>query len=94
MIYVTSFVASSGLTEVFCLPMLNGMTVAEIIEKLGGAPALAEELHVVPSAVRNWRRLNAFPPRLHMPITNLARQRGIHLDDAMFRELTAQERVA
>jgi hypothetical protein len=71
----------------------KSMTVADAIEAMGGTNELATALGVVPSAVRNWRRLNAFPPRLHMQITNLARGCDLALDDSAFRELTAQERV-
>ena len=70
------------------------MTVAAVIKALGGTNRLAAELGVVPSAVRNWRRLDAFPKRLHMDIRRIARRRRVRLDDALFRELSAAERQA
>lgn len=69
------------------------MTVAEAIDALGGTNDLAAALGVVPSAVRNWRRLNAFPPRLYLEIANLARRKRVSVERALFRELSGPERA-
>ena len=67
-------------------------TAAGAIEALGGTGAVAADLDVGMSAVRNWRRNNAFPPRLYLPITDLAQRRGVEVDRSLFRELSGEER--
>ena len=70
------------------------MTAAEAIEALGGTGALATALGVVPSAVRNWRRVGVFPPRLHIAITEMAERAGVTLDRSLFQERTGSDRAA
>lgn len=72
---------------------LVAMTVAETIDALGGTNALADALGVGPSAVRNWRRLNAFPPRLYLRISELASLSQIRVERPLFRELSGEERA-
>lgn len=69
------------------------MTVAELIEALGGTNVLAEALGVVPSAVRNWRRLNAIPKGQYYDISQITEAAELPLDRSLFRELTAAERL-
>lgn len=73
--------------------MSDILTVAKAIEALGGTGELAAALGVVPSAVRNWRRLNAIPKGQYYDISAIAEERGVALDRALFRELTAAERL-
>ena len=68
------------------------MNVSDTIEALGGISAVAESLGVGLPAVRNWRRLNAFPPRLYLTISGIAKQQDIEVDSALFRELSVDER--
>ena len=69
------------------------MTVAETIQALGGTARVASALGVVPSAVRNWRRLDAFPPRTYLALSDIAKQKRVAIDRGLFRELTGSERV-
>lgn len=66
--------------------------VGAVIAALGGDSALSQALGVVPSAARNWRRMNAFPPRLYLKIECIAVQRGVTLNTSLFRELSGPER--
>ena len=68
------------------------MNVAETIETLGGTGVLAAEVGVGPSAVRHWRRINAFPPRLYLKIADIGLGRGVVVDRALFRELSVAKR--
>ena len=68
-------------------------TTADAIESLGGTNAVAEALGVVPSAVRNWRRLNAFPPKHYLRLAAYAEAEGVALETALFREVPDQARV-
>jgi len=69
------------------------LTVADAIDALGGTGELAAALGVVPSAVRNWRRLNAFPKRQYLDISAVAEERAVAIDRTLFREVTAAERA-
>lgn len=74
--------------------MMNSQTTADAIEALGGTNAVAEALGVVPSAVRNWRRLNAFPPRHHIALSDLAEEKQVKIERVLFREVPDPERAA
>ncbi len=69
------------------------MTVNEIIDALGGTTATAHIFSVLPSAVSNWRKFNAFPARLHYRLSKEAKERGLIIDDAVF-EASAPSEVA
>jgi hypothetical protein len=56
--------------------------VAVAISNLGGATEVALALGVVPSAVRNWRRLGAFPLHFSLDLLKLARRRRVKRDES------------
>ena len=56
------------------------MEVADVVKALGGNKAVAEFFGVRSSAVSNWKRDNAFPPRLHLKILKFAEERGVALE--------------
>lgn len=68
--------------------------VSRIIEQLGGTNALAAELGVLPSAVRNWRSAGAFPLKHHIAITRLAEKHSVVVGDSLFRALNIRNAAA
>src|SRR5271154_6905743 len=67
-------------------------TVGELIVAFGGNIAIGEIAGVRSSAVSNWRRNGAIPPRLYLTILDAARHRGIDVPPALFREVPESER--
>lgn len=49
-------------------------TATEIIDRLGGNPAVAEIVGAKPKAVSNWRKSNGFPARTYLAITTALRE--------------------
>lgn len=68
------------------------MTTDELIDALGGTKTVATQLGVNPSAVSNWRKLGALPPRLFMPFRDLCEGACVSLDELLFREIPREQR--
>lgn len=65
------------------------MTASELIDALGGNAAVAQIADVGPSAVSNWRKFGAIPPRLYLRIAAAGRELGILVPEHLFREMRA-----
>ena len=55
-----------------------------LINAFGGTGATGRLFGVVPSAVSNWRAVNAFPDRLHYRVNVVAEKRGLKLRSDFF----------
>lgn len=60
------------------------MTVADVIEKLGGNKRVAAMFGVTAPAVSNWKGKGCFPPRLHFRIFKACQERGIDVPESLF----------
>ncbi len=59
-------------------------TVNDLIDEFGGTLATSQIFGVLPSAVSNWRKADAFPARLHLRVSKYAMSRDIKFIDAVF----------
>ena len=57
--------------------MSKPLTVAEVIDALGGTLAASEIFGVTPPAVSNWKAEGKFPPSRHLEIYEICQERGI-----------------
>lgn len=62
------------------------MEASDFIDALGGTAEVGRLAGVKPSAVSNWRRLGAIPPRLFLRLREVSRARGIEAPEEVFRE--------
>ena len=60
------------------------VTVAIIVERLGGRDAVAELCGVKRNAVGNWCVWNAFPRRAHLDLHRACREKRIALPEELF----------
>lgn len=68
-------------------------TATEVIETLGGNPAVADITKRTPKAVSNWRSFNAFPPDTFLALTGALSERG-HTAPASLWRMVEVERAA
>lgn len=59
-------------------------TAQEIIQRFGGASALARQLGKTPGAVQYWARVGTIPARWQATLLALARDQGIDLSPSDF----------
>lgn len=68
--------------------------VDDLVEEFGGTGAVAQELGIGSSAVSNWRKAGAIPPRWYLPIAQLGRERNVMVPESLFRAQATDERAA
>lgn len=66
------------------------MSVAEIIDDLGGTTAVAEAVGVAAPVVSNWRARDRIPADRWAALVDLARSRGKSITFETFAELAAK----
>jgi hypothetical protein len=66
------------------------MDANELIDALGGNRMVAKLAGVRPSAVSNWRRFGAIPPRLFILFRDACRERGIEMPEEIFKVVSSR----
>lgn len=69
------------------------VSARDIIERLGGVSALAQELGCTPAAVYNYRMYGAFPPATYLTLSALAKAKGFTIPTHLFRVLTREDKA-
>ena len=63
------------------------MTVADLIEALGGTNEVAQLLSVSPAGVRNWRAFGVIPPRHYKKVKAIGEERSLDIPLDLFDTL-------
>jgi len=71
-------------------------TTSDVIEALGGNPAVAEITGSTTKAVWNWRGFKAFPSNTYIMLTEALRAKGLSAPDSLWgmKEPTDAERAS
>lgn len=70
-------------------------TVAELVDRFGGAAKMAPAINQTPEKIRQWSARNSVPGRYWLVIIEAARQLGIRgINAGALAELASQKKAA